>query len=82
MCSRCPAPTCRPPTALQVLNTSLDARQCYFMSVFLLRHLLLNAQQRYWRGLRHLVAAAQASEDDRLLPNPYLQCGTLLQMRG
>jgi hypothetical protein len=66
---------------LQVLHSSLDARQCYYMSVFLLRHLLANSQQRYWRGLRQLVAAAQAAEDDRLLRNPYLQCGTLLSMR-
>ncbi len=66
---------------LQVLSSCLDVRQCYFMSVFLLRHLMHNQQARYWRALRHLFLQAQQLNDERLLQNPYLQVGVLLGMQ-
>ena len=69
------------PPSVQVLGSCLDSRQCYYLSLFLLRHLSTHAPQRYWRGLRQLVLQAQQVDDERVLGNPFLTAGTLLNMR-
>ena len=55
-----------------------DVRERYYSAVYLLKHWMLNQQDKYWRNLRLLVAEAQRLNDERLLSNPYLQmCGML-----
>jgi hypothetical protein len=63
---------------VQVLSGCTDPRACLLVSQFMLEHLMQQQQDRYWTALRHLVAAAQAANDERLLGNPFLQLVTLL----
>ena len=60
-----------------MLASGLDPRQCYYLSSFVLEHLMRHQQGRYWGALRQLLARAQAEEDERLLGNPFLQLQAL-----
>lgn len=62
---------------LQVLSFGMDVRQCFYLSVFVLEHLMLHHQGRYWQALKQLLAKAQHREDERLLGNPFLQLQAL-----
>ncbi|KAI8463686.1 MAG: hypothetical protein J3K34DRAFT_494699 [Monoraphidium minutum] len=61
----------------RVLASGLDPRQCYYLSAFVLEHLMLHQQGRYWAALKGLLAQAQAAGDERLLGNPFLQLQAL-----
>jgi len=63
--------------AQQVLGSGLDVRQCFYLSVFVLEHLMLHQQGRYWQALKQLLSQAQHTEDERLLANPFLQLQAL-----
>lgn len=67
---------------VQVLDNCTDARTCFFVSVFMLEHLMLNRQDQYWHALRQLVVQAQQVNNEGLLGNPYLQVSTLLSLVG
>ena len=54
---------------------------CYYTSVFLLEQLMVSQQDTYWGALRQLVGHAQQVDDERLLGNPFLQLGTLLNQQ-
>ncbi len=57
--------------------SGLDVRQCFYISEFVLEHLMLHQQGRYWQALKQLLAEAQLIEDERLLSNPFLQLQAL-----
>lgn len=63
----------------QVVSSSQDVRQCFYLSVFLLEHLMEHQQGRYWQALKQLMAEAQAVEDERLLGNPFMQLQALFR---
>lgn len=67
---------------LQMLSSCVDVRQCFYLSTFLLEHMMTHQQDRYWSGLRQLVIQAQHVNDERLLGNPFLQIGTLLRQQA
>lgn len=57
-----------------------DLRCRYYAGVYLLKHWMLNQQDKYWRTLRQLILQAQQLDDERLLDNPYLQVCTMLSV--
>ncbi|PNH02192.1 hypothetical protein TSOC_011861, partial [Tetrabaena socialis] len=48
--------------------------------VYLLKHWMLNQNEKYWRSLRTIIGTAQQLNDERLLDNPYLQMRTMLNV--
>ena len=50
--------------------------------VYLLRHLQLNQQEKYWRALRALLLQAQQLNDERMIDNPYLTAASMLSIEG
>jgi len=46
--------------------------------VFLLRHLQLNQQDRYWKSLRTLLLQAQNINEPRMINNPYIVVSSML----
>ena len=65
----------------QLLAAGLDSRQCLLGCIFLLDRLMSRSQERYWRALRRLIVAAQGADDERLLNNPFLHLGALLEQQ-
>jgi hypothetical protein len=64
-----------------MLSGGFDVRMCFYLSVFVLEHLMHQEQGRYWGMLKQLLAHAQHSEDEQLLGNPFLQLQALLNNR-
>ena len=82
-----PTPPPPPPThttTIQVLKGQLmsseDVRERYYAGVYLLKHWMLNQQDKYWRTLRQLIAQAQHLNDNLLLDNPYQQISSMLNV--
>lgn len=48
------------------------------VGVFLLRHLQLNQQDRYWKSLRTLLLQAQNINEPRMINNPYIVVSSML----
>jgi hypothetical protein len=46
-----------------------------------MEQLMAFQQDQYWGALRQLVGHAQQVDDERLLGNPFLQLGTLLNQQ-
>lgn len=64
------------------LMSSTDPRERYYAGVYLLRHLQLNQQDKYWRALRALLLQAQQLNDERMIDNPYLTAASMLSIDG
>ena len=62
---------------MQVLANSLDVRQCFYLSAFVLDYLMIHQQGRYWPALKQLLLQAQQAEDEKVLGNPFLQLQAL-----
>ncbi|EFJ12295.1 hypothetical protein SELMODRAFT_446707 [Selaginella moellendorffii] len=57
-----------------------DARVAYFTASFLIKRMMVEDADNYQRVLHNLVFKAQQNNDEKLLENPYLQLGGILQL--